>query len=77
MQYEGDYGYVYFKPKTKNKRKNKVATRYELIWEDGIGYLVVCNGKRQAVFYEGHSGKYAVIMLYRATFLSKKPIKFY
>jgi hypothetical protein len=72
LNYQSGYGYAFFKSKN-----NPSASRYELIFDEIDGYLVVCNGAKQAVFYEGKSAKYAVIMLFRAVFKSKKPVKFY
>jgi hypothetical protein len=72
LNYQSGYGYAFFKSKN-----NPTASRYELIFDEIDGYLVVCNGNRQAVFYEGKSEKYAVIMLFKAAFENKKPVKIY
>lgn len=53
------------------------VSRPDLLWDERDGFLVVSNGTRQAVFYEGMSAKYAAIMLFKAAFHSKKPVKFY
>ena len=45
LNYESRYGYAYFKSK-----RNPTASKYELIFDEIDGYLVVCNGKKQAVF---------------------------
>jgi hypothetical protein len=72
LNYESRYGYAYFKSK-----RNPTASKYELIFDEIDLYIVGCTGNIQPVCYEAKSAKYAVIMLFKAVFENKKPVKFY